>query len=485
MFEKGQIVQIEIEDISDQGQGIGKAEGMAIFVGGVTLGDKVTVELTKIKKRYAFAKLIEINKPSQYKVKPVCQYQSQCGGCPLMNTSYQGQLVLKEKHVKDRLSRLGGLDNPKVNPIVGMDEGTEFYYRNKATMPISTGGNIMRKGGIIENLGDPAIGFYKGKSNEVVDCKECYIQSPAAIAAMEATRAFMEQDNITAWDDKWEQGLMRHMIVRTSFKTGEVMVTYIVNGKGIPNGEKLIEMVDDAVYEAGFSLESVNISTKKDKVIGGEIYGKEIIPYAGKHIIVDYIGDLKFEVSPRSFYQVNPIMTEKLYAKAKEYAQLTGEENILDLYCGVGSIGLFMADKAKQVLGIEVVKEAVLDANRNAVINGIVNARFLTGKAEEELPKLLDGKGDADLVKVAKNADVVVLDPPRAGCAPWLLDAVCQVAPERIVYVSCDPATLARDIKILCDNGYEFVEATPYDLFPMTNHVECVCLLSRKRKYKA
>lgn len=482
MFEKGQNVQIEIVDISDQGQGIGKAAGMAIFVADTVLGDQVTVELTKVKKKYAFAKLISIDVPSPYRVDAVCQHQKQCGGCPLMTTSYEGQLVLKEKHVTDRITRLAGLDNPKINPIVGMDEDSQLYYRNKATMPISTGGNIMRKGGIIENLGDPAIGFYKGKSHEVVDCKECYIQSPAAIAAMEATRQFMGEDNITAWDDKWEQGLMRYMIVRTSFETGQVMVTYIINGKGIPNGEKLIEMVDDAVYEAGFSLESVNISTKKDKVVGGEIYGKEVNCYAGKHVIVDYIGDLKFEVSPRSFYQVNPTMTEKLYAKAKEYAQLTGKENVLDLYCGVGSIGLCMADQAKQVLGIEVIKEAVLDANRNAVINGIVNARFLTGKAEEELPKLLDGKGDIDLVKVAKNADIVVLDPPRAGCAPWLLDAVCQVAPERIVYVSCDPATLARDIKILCDNGYEFVEATPYDLFPMTNHVETVCLLSRKDK---
>ena len=479
MFEKGQIVQIEIEDISDQGQGIGKYQGMAIFVGGVTLGDKVTVELTKIKKRYAFAKLVSVDQPSPYKVESICQYQNQCGGCPLMNTSYEGQLVLKEKHVKDRLTRLGNLENPTVNPIVGMEEGTELFYRNKATLPISTGGNIMRKGGIIENLDKPKIGFYKGKSHEVVDCKECYIQSKAAMVAVDATRQFMEEDNITAWDDKWEQGLMRHMIVRTSFETGEVMVTYIINGKGIPNAEKLIEMLDDAVYEAGFSLESVNISTKKDKVVGGEIYGKEVTPYAGKHIIVDYIGDLKFEVSPRSFYQVNPVMTEKLYTKAKEYANLTGSENVLDLYCGVGSIGLFMADQAKQVLGIEVVKEAVLDANRNAVINGIVNARFLTGKAEDELPKLIDGKGDEDLVKVAQNADVVVLDPPRAGCAPWLLDAVCQVGPERIVYVSCDPATLARDIKILGENGYDFVEATPYDLFPMTNHVETVVLMSK------
>lgn len=479
MFEKGQKVEIEIIDISDQGQGIGRAEGMAIFVGDVVLGDKVTVELTKVKKRYAFAKLVSVDEPSEYRVEPVCPHVKECGGCPLMSTSYEGQLVLKEKHVKDRLERLGELESPNVQPIIGMSDDSIYHYRNKATMPISTGGNMMRKGGILENLGPAAIGFYKNKSHDVVDCQECYIQSPAAMAAVDATRRFMMEDNISAWDDKWELGLMRHMIVRTSFETGEVMVNYIINGKGIPNGEKLLRMVDEAVYEAGFSLESVNFCTKKDKVVGGDIYGKEITPYAGKQVIIDYIDDLKFEVSPRSFYQVNPAMTAELYKKAKEYAGLTGEENVLDLYCGVGSIGLFCADAAKNVLGIEVIKEAVVDANRNAAINGIVNARFLCGKAEDELPKLLKGEGDPDLIKVAKNADVVILDPPRAGCASWLLDAVVEVAPDKIVYVSCDPATLARDIKILCDNGYVFAEATPFDMFPHTNHVECVSLLQK------
>ena len=238
-------------------------------------------------------------------------------------------------------------------------------------------------------------------------------------------------------------------------------------------------MLDEAVYEEGFYLESVNISVKKDKESNGEIYGKTIEPYAGKNVIVDYIGDLKFEISPRSFYQVNPKMTAKLYGKAKEYAGLTGNENLLDLYCGVGSIGLFCADSAKYVLGIEAVKEAVVDANRNAAINGIVNARFLTGKAEEVLPELLGGTGDEDLVKVAGNADVVILDPPRSGCHEDLLDAVVTVNPERVVYVSCDPATLARDVAYLAERGYELKEATPFDMFPWTLHVETIALLSR------
>ena len=235
MFKKGDTVKIEITDISDQGQGIGKADGMAVFVGGTVMGDKVTCELTKVKKRYAFGKLLSVDEPSEYRIEPMCRYSDQCGGCPLITTSYEGQLALKEKHVQDRLMRLGGISAPQVNSIVGMDEGEEFYYRNKGTMPVSTGGNRMKKGGILENLGDPAIGFYKNRSHQVVDCRECMIQSRAAMAAVDATRRFMEEDNISAWDDKWELGLMRHMIVRTAFETGEVMVTYIINGKGIPN----------------------------------------------------------------------------------------------------------------------------------------------------------------------------------------------------------------------------------------------------------
>ncbi|MEG0430367.1 MAG: 23S rRNA (uracil(1939)-C(5))-methyltransferase RlmD, partial [Anaerovoracaceae bacterium] len=465
MIEKGKKEQIKIIDISDQGQGIGKAQGMAIFVPNVVLGDVVTVEFTKVKKNYSFAKLISIDEPSEYRIEALCKHAGDCGGCPLATTSYEGQLLLKEKHVVDRLTRLAGLENPKVNEIIGMDE--PFYYRNKATFPISTGGNIMRKGGIIESLKEPSIGFFRGKSHDVVNCEECLIQNPAALAAARATRQFMIEDNITAWDEKWEQGLMRHMVVKTAFESKEVMVTYIINGKGIPNGEKLIGMLDDELFDVGYELASVNVNTNKEKN-SKEIYGKETTPYAGNHIIHEQIGQLKYEVSPLSFYQVNPVMTEKLYEKAFEYAGLTGSEYVLDLYCGVGSIGLYLAKNAKYVVGIESVKQAVLDANRNAVINGIVNARFLCGKAEEALPKLLAGEGDAELIKVAKNADVVVLDPPRAGCASWLLDAVVEVNPGKIVYVSCDPATLARDVKYLGEHGYEFVEATPVDMFAWT-----------------
>ncbi|MEG2521618.1 MAG: 23S rRNA (uracil(1939)-C(5))-methyltransferase RlmD [Anaerovoracaceae bacterium] len=476
-MEKGEKVQIEIIDISEQGQGIGRFEGLAVFVQDTVLGDKVTAELTKVKKNYAFGKLVSIDEPSQYRIEAEVPVEAAAGGCPLATTSYEGQLVLKQQQVRARLTRIAGLEEPKINPIVAMDN--PYNYRNKATFPISTGGNRMKKGGILENTAKPAIGFYDSKSHKVTHCEDSIIHHPAAIAAAQATKDFMIEDNISAWHEEWGLGLMRHMIVKVGFDSKEVMVNYVINGKGIPNGEKLIEMLDAAIYQVGYELKSVNINiNKSDKA--NEIYGKETIPYAGGKIIHEKIGQLAFEVSPLSFYQVNPVMTEKLYAITKDYAGLTGKENVLDLYCGVGSIGLSMANKAKYVLGIESVKPAVLDANRNAVINNIVNARFICGKAEEELPKLLEGVGDEDLIRVAKNADVVVLDPPRAGCAPWLLGAVAKVKPSKIVYVSCDPATLARDIKLLTDEGYEFVEATPVDVFPWTLHTEVVSLLKLK-----
>lgn len=480
MFEKGQICEMEIIDISDQGQGIGRAQGMAVFVQDAVIGDIVKVQLTKVKKNYAFAKLIEIIEPSEHRIEPLCSdgFAKGCGGCTLARLDYEGQLELKAKQVRDKLIRLGGLEEPVVRDIVGMDE-SPFYYRNKAQFPVSTGGIITRKGGIVENLGEAAVGFYKPRSHEVVNCYDCMLQSPAAMAAADALRRFMEEDNITAWDERWEKGLMRHLIVKTAFGTGEVMVVLVINGKGIPNAQKLVEMLDDAIYEAGFSLESVVLNINKKKT--SEIMGDECIPLAGKSSIIETVGDLQFEISPMSFYQVNPVQMKKLYDKALEYAALTGTETVLDLYCGVGTIGLYCAKDAGMVVGIESVKNAVLDANRNAVINGIVNARYICGKAEEEMPRLLrDGQSDDPaIVNAVRSADVVILDPPRAGCRPELLDAVVEVAPERIVYISCDPATMARDVKLMGEKGYSFVEATPVDMFPWTGSIECVTLLQK------
>ncbi len=459
MFEKGQLVQLDIMDMSDQGLAIGKTNGMAVFVSGPIPGDKVTARLTKLKRNYAFGELISVDEESPWRQDCFCVHGEDCGGCPYGEIQYEKQLKIKEKQVKDKLVRLGGLNNPKVNPIIPMEE--PLYYRNKAALSVSTGGNIMRKGGIIENLGPVEVGFYDSASHKVFHCVDCRIQSPAAMAAGEALRQFMEEDNITAWDEKWKQGLMKTMVVKTGFATGEVMVVLGINGKGIPNGEKMVGMLSDAIYETGFELESVVLDN-----------GKDLVFLAGKKSIREKVGALEVEISPRSFFQVNPVMTEILYDLVRRYASLTGEENVLDLYCGIGTIGLYCAPNAGYVLGIEEEKQSILDANRNATINGIVNARFLSGKAENVLPKLLEGEGDKDLVQVAKNADVVILDPPRAGCHPALLDAVVETGPDRIVYMSCDPGTLARDVKILGEQGYAFVEATPVDnLLPWTGHV--------------
>lgn len=501
MFQKGQKYQIKITDMSDQGQGIGRTDGMAVFAAGAVPGDQVTVELTKVKKNYAFSRLIRIDEPSPQRIEAPCPCVEQgCGGCSMSSLSYEGQLELKQKQVYEKLVRLGGLEHPRVNPILGMTgESAPFFYRNKAQFPVSTGGIITRKGGVIENLGTPAVGFYKARSHEVVNCESCMLQSPAAMAAAAALRRFMEEDHITAWDEKWEKGLLRHLIVKTAFGTGEVMVILVINGKGIPNGQKLVEMLDEAVYEAGYSLESVVLNLNKKKT--AEIMGEECITLAGKPTILEQVGGLAFEISPRSFYQVNPVQMERLYEKALEYAGLTGAETVLDLYCGVGTIGLFCASSAAQVVGIESVKNAVIDANRNAVINGIVNARFLCGKAEEILPPLVEAGESAEMqpddgdraggnaaevqeidpqvAGYVREAKVAIVDPPRAGCRPELLEAISRTPVERIVYISCDPATMARDVKALGQLGYRFEEATPVDMFPWTGSVEVVCLLSK------
>jgi len=484
-MENGQIVAIDIVDMSNEGKGIGKIEGLAVFVDGAVIGDKIEAEITKVKKNYCFAKLVEITKPSIYRVAQKCEYARECGGCTLGEVSYPAQLAWKQKMLVDRLTRLGGLEDPKIEPIVGMEE--PFRYRNKAQMPISGGGLITKKGGIQENLGTIAIGFYKAKSHSVVNCRKCLLQSEASEVVADAVRKFMKEDHILAYDPKWEKGLFRHLIVKTAMNTGEVMAILAINGKAIPNAQKMVEMIDAAVNELParadgieYSLESVVINVNKKKT--SEIMGEECITIAGKPTILEKVGKFQFEISPKSFYQVNPVQMNKLYKKVVDYAGLTGSETVLDLYCGVGTIGIFCAENAGRVIGIEANKGAILDANRNATINGAVNAEFVCGKVEEVLPKLLTGYEGRDGEKIPPiKPDVVILDPPRSGCYPDLLEVVAKAEPKKIIYVSCDPATLARDIKILGESGYEFIEATPVDMFPHTVHTE-ICVLLEKRK---
>lgn len=576
-MEKGNIVEVRIEDMSGEGQGIGKtADGFVVFVPGAVAGDVVRAELTKVKKSYGFARLLDVLEESPDRTDEFdCEFfENGCGGCQFGRLRYGAQLALKESQVRSRLERIACLQDPVIRPIIGMDDEDNdgsgpYRYRNKAQFPVSTGGIITRKGGIVENLGEPAVGFFRAKSHEVVDCGDCYLQSLPAMAAADALRRFMEEDHITAWDPKWEKGLIRHLIVKTGFYTGEVMVVIVINGNGIPNVQKLVEMLDDAIYDVGYSLESVVVNIKKGEAgagggagagaggkkrgsrsgggskaarrpkagAGPDIMGDKNVVVAGKPVIVDRVGDLEFEISPMSFYQVNPVQMKRLYDKVREYCgfdtdagqagnaadaevqadgimdgagQQDNEDKpvVLDLYCGIGTIGLYCADAAKAVVGIESVKEAVIDANRNAVINNIVNARYICGKAEEILPQYMkaaqsiessenvdsaertentvnadgadnSGRIDPELAVLIHSAEIAILDPPRAGCRPELLEAVANSGVDRIVYISCDAATLARDIKLLGDLGYRFIEATPVDMFPWTGHVETVALLSK------
>ena len=577
-MEKGNIVEVRIEDMSGEGQGIGKtADGFVVFVPGAVAGDVVRAELTKVKKSYGFARLLDVLEESPDRTDEFdCEFfENGCGGCQFGRLRYGAQLALKESQVRSRLERIACLQDPVIRPIIGMDDEDNdgsgpYRYRNKAQFPVSTGGIITRKGGIVENLGDPAVGFFRAKSHEVVDCGDCYLQSLPAMAAADALRRFMEEDHITAWDPKWEKGLIRHLIVKTGFYTGEVMVVIVINGNGIPNVQKLVEMLDDAIYDVGYSLESVVVNIKKGEAgagggagagaggkkrgsrsgggskaarrpkagAGPDIMGDKNVVVAGKPVIIDRVGGLEFEISPMSFYQVNPVQMKRLYDKVREYCGFdtdagqagnaadadvqadgimdgTGQQDnedkpvVLDLYCGIGTIGLYCADAAKAVVGIESVKEAVIDANRNAVINNIVNVRYICGKAEEILPQYMKaaqsiessenvdsaertentvnadgadnpGRIDPELAVLIHSAEIAILDPPRAGCRPELLEAVANSGVDRIVYISCDAATLARDIKLLGDLGYRFIEATPVDMFPWTGHVESIVLLSHK-----
>ena len=490
MLEKGQKVLIDITDMSDSGQGIGRVDGLAVFVDGAVRGDRAEAEITKVKKRYAFAKMTSLQEPSDHRVEPACPYFPDCGGCGLGALDYDGQLALKEDQIRQKLIRLGGIEDPDLEPIISMDsdapEGPSGF-RNKAVLSVSTGGIVTEKGGIVRPAGRPRVGFMPRRSGNVVDCSECLVQTRAVMAAANALRRFMSEEDIPAWDPKQKKGLIRNMIVKTAFRTGEVMVIPVINGKTIPAVEKLVEYLDEGIYEAGYSLESVvlNINREKD----GPVMGDKCITIAGKGTILERAGDLSFEISAKSFYQTNPEQMERLYDKVSEYAELSGSETVLDIYCGTGTIGLWLADKADFVIGIESEKQAVLDANRNAVINGITNAAYICGRAEDVLPEAIgNGPGEDDphdfsvqLRERMRHADVALIDPPRAGCDPALLDAVADSTVRRIVYVSCDPATLARDIKVMTGKGFEFIKAAPVDMFPRSTHVECVALMSKDR----
>ncbi|MBE5896244.1 MAG: 23S rRNA (uracil(1939)-C(5))-methyltransferase RlmD [Lachnospiraceae bacterium] len=485
---------VEIEDMSVEGAGIGHFEGMTYFIKDAVVGDKIKAAVTKMKKGYGFARLVEVIESSAYRVDAKCPVAKQCGGCQVQSLSYEKQLELKHRKVRENLIRIGGFDadfvDEVMNPVVGMDE--PFRYRNKAQYPIG----LDRNGNIIA-------GFYGARSHNVVPIDDCLIGIEENKDILQLVISHMKKYNILPYDESTGRGLVRHVLVRKGFTTGEIMVCIIINGNKLPAIDELAEALSSI---EGMTSISLNINKERTN----RILGDKVKMVWGQPYITDYIGDVAFQISPLSFYQVNPVQTEKLYGLALEYANLTGNEVVWDLYCGIGTISLFLAQKAKQVYGVEIVPDAIEDAKRNASINNIENATFMVGKAEEVLPAAYDGysnecfasqsvskSGGVEFIRnihplnervtidsTSKTPDVIVVDPPRKGCDEKCLETMIQMQPNRIVYVSCDSATLCRDLKYLCANGYELKQVTPVDQFCHSMHVEVCCLLEQQKERK-
>ena len=454
-MEKNQEFTVSIEDMSEDGAGIGKLDGYIWFIKDAVIGDVVRARAMKMKRNYGFARLMEILTPSAARVEPRCPVARQCGGCQLQAMSYEEQLKFKERKVKNHLLRIGKFREDEIHmlPIMGMEE--PWRYRNKAQFPFG-----------MDKNGNIVAGFYAGRTHDIIECGDCLLGVEENKDILDIIKGFMRDHNIRPYDETAHKGLVRHALIRKGFHSGELMVCLVINGKDIPLKEQLVE---ELCWIKGMASISYSINQEKTNVI----MGKEIVNLYGPGYITDNIGNVTYQISPLSFYQVNPVQTEKLYGTALEYAGLTGNETVWDLYCGIGTISLFLAQNAKKVYGVEIVPQAIEDARRNAALNHITNAEFFTGKAEEVLPE-----------QYAKNkvyADVIVVDPPRKGCDQVCLDTILKMDPKRVVYVSCDSSTLARDLRYLADGGYEVEKVRCCDMFGQSCHVETVVLLSHKK----
>lgn len=458
-MQKNDELILKIEDMGVDGAGIGKADGMTFFVKDAVIGDVVRAKVMKLKKTYGYSRLMELLEASPDRVEPKCPYYRQCGGCQIQALSYEKQLEFKERKVRNNLERIGGFSEIPMEPIVGMEE--PYHYRNKAQFPVGT-----------DKDGHIVTGFYAGRTHTIIPNRDCALGLPVNREILDLVIDFMEKYHVSAYDEKTGKGLVRHVLIRCGFTSKEKMVCLIINGKSLPHSEKLVEALRKI---DGMTSISINCNTGRTNVI----LGRKTVVLWGQEYITDQIGEISYEISPVSFYQVNPVQTEKLYGLALEYADLHGEENVWDLYCGIGTISLFLAQKAKQVYGVEIIPQAIENAKRNAVKNGIENAEFFVGKSEEVLPEFYEKEAAAGR---KAHADVIVVDPPRKGCDEKLLETIVKMAPDRVVYVSCDSATLARDLKILCENGYELKRVRAVDQFCHTVHTESVCLMERKDK---
>ncbi|RAV14191.1 23S rRNA (uracil(1939)-C(5))-methyltransferase RlmD [Paenibacillus contaminans] len=457
----------DIVGLGHDGEGVGRVNGFTLFVHGALPGEKARIKVMKLKKQFGYAKLLEVLEASPDRVEPPCTIYKQCGGCQLQHLSYEAQLRLKRQTVVDSLERIGKLavapaddrmssadvasSGIVVHPTLGMRD--PWRYRNKAQVPIG-----QEEGGLIG-------GFYAQGSHRIVDMDACLIQHEQTDAVVREVKRIAYALGITAYDEESHQGLLRHVVVKIGFRTGDIMVVLVTNGSRIPGEEQLVERIREAIP----AVRSIchNVNTQRTNVI----FGDKTSVLWGQEVIHDYIGDVQFAISARSFYQVNPVQTEVLYGKALEYAGLTGSETVIDAYCGIGTISLFLARHARHVYGVEIVAEAIADARANAELNGLGNVTFAVGKAEEVIPAWRED---------GITPEVVVVDPPRKGCDEVLLETLLAMQPERIVYVSCNPATLARDLRVLEDGGYSAVEVQPVDMFPWTTHVECCVSVVRE-----
>ncbi|WP_079505824.1 23S rRNA (uracil(1939)-C(5))-methyltransferase RlmD [Mesobacillus jeotgali] len=448
---KNDYIDVKFEDLSHDGAGVAKVDGYPIFVQGGLPGERAKIKVTKVNKGYGFGRLMEILERSTFRVECPAEDSHKYGGCQLQHISYEGQLKYKENQVKQVLTRIGKLEDVVVHPILGMDN--PWHYRNKAQVPVG------------EKDGKLVAGFFKPRSHEIVDTDESLLHLDEINDAIKAVKEIAGKLGIQPYNEESHKGVLRHIMARYGRQTGELMIVVVTRTNEIPQRDKLVE----AIIARLPKLKSIvhNINSKKTNVIMGD--KTEVL--WGSEVIYDYIGDIKFAISARSFYQVNPEQTKVLYDKALEYAELTGEESVIDAYCGIGTISLFLAQRAKKVFGVEIVPEAIEDAKRNAELNEITNAEFAVGEAETVIPAWY---------KQGNSADVLVVDPPRKGCDEALLQTIIDMKPKKVVYVSCNPATLARDLRILEDGGYKTVEVQPVDMFPQTTHVECVSQLILK-----
>lgn len=467
MYTKNQLIKLSIEDLGTDGEGIGKDEGFTFFVKDAIPGDEIEARIVKLKKNYGYARVEKVIVPSPFRVKAVCEHARRCGGCQIMEMDYKKQLEFKEHKVFNNLVRIGGIEESRLKgmfePIIGMDK--PLGYRNKAQYPVG-----------MDKEGNIVTGFYAGRTHSIIPSTKCYLGADENETVLKQVLAYMKENNVLPYDEETGKGLVRHILVRKAFATGQIMVCLVINGDELKMQQAL---VDKLVTIEGMRSISISVNKARTNVIMGDNY--KVI--WGESRINDVLrrsdgSEVSYAISPLSFYQVNPVQTEKLYGTALSYAGLTGKENVWDLYCGIGTISLFMAANAGKVYGVEIIPQAIEDANANAKANGIDNVKFFVGEAEKVLPEFYEDAEDETM----KAPDVIVVDPPRKGCDENCLNTMVKMEPKRIVYVSCDSATLARDVKYLEEKGYELRKVQPVDMFPQSVHVEVVTLLCRKKQ---